>query len=81
MSRDRGVSQARSMEKLDRLLTAQELADYLEVPVTTLYHWRQHREGPPAFRVGKHLRYRMSDVDEWICRQLEESDQAQFGLR
>ena len=58
------------MEMLDRLFTAQELADYLEVPVTTLYHWRQHREGPPAFRVGKHLRYRMSDVggvtrDSW----------------
>ena len=71
----------RFMEMLDRLFTAQDLADYLEVPVTTLYHWRQHREGPPAFRVGKHLRYRVSDVGEWIRRQLEELDDAEFVRR
>ena len=61
------------MEALDHLFSAHQLAEYLDVPVSTLYHWRQQREGPPAFRVGKHLRYRASDVQEWIRLQLEES--------
>ncbi len=54
------------MEHEDRLVTVQELAGYLEVPVKTLCAWRCRREGPPAFRVGRHLRYRWSDVQQWI---------------
>jgi len=54
------------MEPADRLLTVKELAEYLGVPVTTLYQWRYRREGPLGFRVGRHVRYRRSDVHEWI---------------
>lgn len=61
------------MDQLDDLLTTEGLAGYLDVPVTTLYAWRHRGEGPPGFRVGKHLRYRRSDVEEWIRRRLEEA--------
>ena len=57
------------MASLERLLTVQELADYLAVPVATLYQWRYRRDGPPGFRVGRHLRYRTSDVEDWLTRQ------------
>jgi excisionase family DNA binding protein len=60
------------MEALDRLISAQELADYLGVPVATLYQWRCRREGPPGFRVGRHVRYRWSDIEDWIDRQLHD---------
>ena len=60
------------MEPLDRLLTVEELADYLGVPVATIYAWRYRREGPPGFRVGRHIRYRWTDVVEWIERQLQD---------
>ena len=59
------------METLDRLLTPRQLAEYLEVRVATLYAWRYAGEGPPGFRIGKHLRYRSSDVDEWLRDQIE----------
>ena len=59
------------METLDRLLTVEELADYLGVPVATLYQWRYWREGPPGFRVGRYIRYRPTDVEAWIKRQLD----------
>ena len=62
------------MEHRDRLITVQELADYLGVPVATLYQWRYRREGPPGFRVGRHLRYRWSEVEAWIERQLAGAD-------
>ena len=50
----------------DRLLTAEELADFLDVPIKTLYAWRYRGEGPVGFRVGRHIRYRWIDVEEWI---------------
>lgn len=48
------------------LLTPQEVADYLAVPVLTLQTWRASRKGPPAYRVGKHVRYRREEVDAWL---------------
>ena len=55
-----------STKKMDTLLTAQGLADYLEVPRATVYAWRHRQKGPPGFRVGRHLRFRLSDVEHWI---------------
>lgn len=54
------------MESPDRLLTVENVAGYLEVPVATIYAWRYRRQGPPGFRVGRHLRFRKSDVERWI---------------
>ncbi len=59
------------MESLDRLLTVEDLAEYLGVPVATLYAWRYHRQGPPGFRVGRHVRYRWADIEEWISDRLK----------
>jgi excisionase family DNA binding protein len=56
----------------DRLLSVAELADYLEVPVKTIYTWRHHNTGPRGFRVGKHLRFRWRDVQTWVAQRLEE---------
>jgi len=61
------------MQHLEPLISAQELAEYLDVPVATIYAWRYRRQGPPGLRVGKHLRYRRIDVNEWINGQLEDS--------
>jgi excisionase family DNA binding protein len=60
------------MNNLDPLLSAQQLADYLEVPLPTLYAWRHRREGPPGFRAGKHLRYRWTDVELWMRGRISE---------
>jgi excisionase family DNA binding protein len=59
------------MQHLEPLISAQELAEYLDVPVKTLYAWRYRRQGPPGLRVGKHLRYRRNDINEWIEQRTE----------
>ena len=69
VERVRRHDQAMDYEK--RLIGVHELATYLEVPVKTLYAWRYRREGPPAFRVGRHLRYRWSDVQKWIQQRID----------
>ena len=61
------------MKQLDELLSPQNLADYLGVPLNTVYRWRYRGGGPAAFRVGKHIRYRRIDVEEWIDVQLQDS--------
>ena len=54
------------MQHLVELLTVEDLAEYLDVPVATVYAWRHRRQGPPGFRVGRHVRFRWSDVECWI---------------
>ena len=46
--------------------TVAEVAAYLGVPDKTLYQWKYKGTGPRAIRVGKHLRYRWSDVERWL---------------
>ena len=52
----------------ERLMSIQELADYLQVDLSTLYGWSQ-RGVVPAMKVGKMWRYRRSEVDNWLDRQ------------
>ena len=50
-------------------MTAAEVAEYLRVPLKSLYAWRYTHDGPPSARVGKYLRYRRTDVDDWLDAQ------------
>jgi excisionase family DNA binding protein len=55
-----------SVDISSRLLSTEEVARILVVPVNTLYCWRYKGTGPKAYRVGKHLRYRLTDVLSWL---------------
>ncbi|MDP9427844.1 MAG: helix-turn-helix domain-containing protein [Actinomycetota bacterium] len=50
-----------------QLLSTQNLAAYLQVPIQTIYRWRSCGEGPPGIRVGRHIRYRVDDVEAWLA--------------
>ncbi len=54
---------------IEPLMDPSALGDYLGIPVNTIYAWRHQGAGPPAMKVGKHLRYRKSDVDAWLLKQ------------
>jgi excisionase family DNA binding protein len=51
------------------LWSPQDTADYLGVPVKTLYSWRHRDRGPRTLKVGRHLRYRPADVETWLAEQ------------
>jgi excisionase family DNA binding protein len=53
--------------RADNLWSVQRLAEYLGVPVQTVYQWRTKRYGPRGLRVGKHIRYRPADVERWLA--------------
>jgi excisionase family DNA binding protein len=48
------------------LMTPDEVAELLRVSKSTLYSWRQHSIGPVGLRMGKHLRYRWVDVEDYL---------------
>jgi excisionase family DNA binding protein len=53
------------------LLTIQEVAEILKVPISWVYG-RTRRRGAdriPGFRLGKYWRFRESDVLAWLDRQ------------
>ena len=50
----------------ERLWTIHDTAEFLHVPVGTLYQGRHRGEGPPAFKAGNHLRYDPRAVMEWL---------------
>jgi excisionase family DNA binding protein len=51
---------------LEPMLTTSELADYLGVHVQAIYDLRSDGRGPAGLRVGREIRYRVSDVVRWL---------------
>jgi excisionase family DNA binding protein len=61
-----------------RLVTPQELAEALQVPVGTIYRWNYRGTGPPPLHVGRHVRYRAEDVETWL-KSMEVREEALVG--
>lgn len=60
-----------SVPALDELLTPAAVSDYLDVPTGTLANWRYRGSGPPFVRLGRHVRYRAVDLDDWLRSNLQ----------
>jgi excisionase family DNA binding protein len=56
----------------ERWLSRRELADRLGLPVKTLAQWASKGTGPQYARMGRHVRYRVSDVVEWEAARLKD---------
>ena len=62
-------------QELTRLLTTRQVADHLSVREATLVRWRKTRTGPPYVKVGRAVRYRPVDVDNFVrARVLSDGD-------
>jgi excisionase family DNA binding protein len=67
------VNRASSEGRLDPVVTLSQLAAQLGVSVQTLYDLRSQGRGPRGFRVGRELRFRVSEIAAWLT-QLEADD-------
>ena len=58
-------------QKLEQLLTVEELADLLKVPPTWIYSRTRARSVNrlPGLRLGKYWRFREADIVTWLERQ------------
>jgi excisionase family DNA binding protein len=57
-------------------LNTQQVADWLGVPKSTVDHWRAAGTGPTFTRLGKHVRYRRTDVLSWADERAEGMNRA-----
>ena len=53
---------------IDRLLTIQEVCELLQVKKTYVY-WLTHQKRIPHIKIQGILRFRQSDIDEWLKAQ------------
>lgn len=49
----------------DYWLSRPDLAGRLKLPVTTLTKWAYEKKGPRYVKIGRHCRYKLSDVIAW----------------
>ncbi len=63
-----------------QLLTTEEAAEFLGLAAPTLVVWRSVRRYDLRFvRVGRRIRYRLSDLEEWITSRTEGGDAVGAG--
>jgi excisionase family DNA binding protein len=49
----------------ERLMTLEEISDYLQISIHTLYKMAQ-QDRIPAFKITNKWRFRKSEIDSWI---------------
>lgn len=55
------------------LLTINEVAAYLRLPVSTLRYWRSTGQGPASRKVGRRVMYTRADVHAWLDEQANQT--------
>lgn len=60
------VSDRRNHARYEPLLTIEQVAEWLNVPVHTLRTWRKKGIGPVGLLVGKSLRYERTSVEKFL---------------
>lgn len=59
------------MQRLEKLIGVEELAELLDVPVRTVYAWRTRGVGPRGIRVGGAVKYEPSEVRRYLDAQAD----------
>jgi excisionase family DNA binding protein len=55
----------------DKIMTLEEVADYLRVKPQTIYTWAQEKKIPAA-KLGKEWRFRKSMIDKWFNESIDD---------
>ncbi|HEX2975809.1 MAG TPA: helix-turn-helix domain-containing protein [Bacteroidales bacterium] len=55
----------------DKIMTLEEVADYLRLTPQTIYTWAQEKK-IPAVKLGKEWRFKKSLIDKWFDDHLDE---------
>jgi predicted DNA-binding transcriptional regulator AlpA len=59
---------------VEQVISLSDLCAHLHVPVQTIYDLRSQGRGPRGFRVGRELRFRVSEIEAWLER-MERDDE------
>ena len=56
---------------LPELMTAQEVSEWLRIGGVQAVYDLIRSQGMPAYRVGKHWRFRQQDIEDWMREQAQ----------
>ena len=73
-TREQDVTDRPQLTLIEQVLSLSELCAHLQVPAQTIYDLRSQGRGPRGFRVGRELRFRISEVETWLAR-MEQDDE------
>jgi excisionase family DNA binding protein len=59
------------MDDHDKIMTLEEVAEYLRVKPQTIYTWAQEKKIPAA-KLGKEWRFKKSMIDKWFIARMDE---------
>lgn len=57
-------------------LTVGDMVDRYGVPAKTVYDWNSKGTGPRYMKIGRHVRYKLSDVLTWENAQYADGPEA-----
>jgi excisionase family DNA binding protein len=60
---------------IEQVLSLTELCEHLQVSAQTIYDLRSQGRGPRGFRVGRELRFRVSEIEAWLARMESDDEQ------
>ena len=66
---------------MSNLTDTRGAADYVGLASSTLEKHRFFGGGPPYLKLGRTVRYRMSDLDAWLAERLVTSTSEELGDR
>jgi excisionase family DNA binding protein len=73
-NRDEDLAGRPKLTLIEQVLSLSELCAHLGVSTQTMYDLRSQGRGPKGFRVGRELRFRVSEVEAWLERMEHEDD-------
>ena len=59
------------MSNDDKIMTLEEVADYLRVKHQTIYTWAQEKKIPAA-KLGKEWRFKKSMINQWFNDRIDD---------
>lgn len=66
------MTQHTSAAQHQEFLTVEDLARLLRVPKATVYRWRWSGDAPPGYTIGRHVRFRRTDVEAWLAQRADD---------
>ena len=56
---------------MQSLLTPQDLAEYLNISIETIYSWTSMKQ-IPYYKVGRLVRFDLDEIDKWLAGRKQE---------
>ena len=66
---------AKTKDPPDELLTREEAAMFLRVSPSTLETWVTRKKGPKFVKVGSLVRYRLTDLEDYLCDRTQNGEE------